>query len=295
MVQSANMDRERFYSPFFLPKATTRQIGLLCLASALCLSGPASAANLIQNSTFTSLSNGFGEFVVQSNGTNLTTGTSITQATHWNATYNSGQTKTTGGDSYPFLFIDSPSAIDTTGEGFPDAWDNGPRYIWGPSDGSNNGYTGAAPGGGNILIMDADYHPDSISQTISAGLVKGTTYSISVNWAAAQWSGNTGATTEMLSIMLGDQTFNTTTVNLPSEGFSGWMTTNWSFVWDGSSNILSMLASGGPSGLPPIVLVDSVQLLTPEPASWGMLVMGAIGIAGLARFVSLRRQTRRNS
>jgi hypothetical protein len=283
---------------FFPPEVGAPKIRVLCLAAVWCVgfSVPASAAavNLIQNSTFTSLTNGFGEFVVQPNGTNLTTGTYISQATSWNATYNSGQTQTSGGNSYPFLFVDSPSAIDTSGEGFGDAWDNGLRYIWGPNNGSSNGYTGTAPGGGNILVMDADYHPESITQTITSGLVKGDAYSLSVNWAAAQWSANTGATTEMLTLSLGDQVFNTSTYQLVSKGFSGWMTTNWSFVWDGSSNVFSMLASGGPSGMPPIVLVDSVSLVAPEPASWVGFLIGAVCI-GLSRIPSYRRRSRRSS
>ena len=136
---------------------------------------PASASNLIQNSTFTSLTNGYGEYVVQSNGTDLTTGTYITQATSWNVAYNSAQTETTGGDSYPFLFVASPSEIDTTGEGFGDAKDNALRYIWGPNDGSSNGYTGTDPAGGNVLVMDGDYNSQAIYQTLS-GLVVGHTY-----------------------------------------------------------------------------------------------------------------------
>jgi hypothetical protein len=270
---------------------------LLCLAAAWCVLSavPAGAGtvNLVKNPTFTSLTNGFGEFVVQPNGVNLTTGTYITQATSWNATYSSGQTQTTGGNSFPFLFVSSPSEIDTTGEGFGDAWDNGLRYIWGPNDGSSNGYTGTAPAGGNILVMDADYHPQAISQTIS-GLVAGARYYMSVNWAAAQWSLNTGATTEMLSVSVGDQAFNTTTYNLPSEGFSGWMTTSWSFVWDGSSSVLTMLASGGPSGMPPIVLVDNVLLTTPEPSSWVAFLIGAVGITGLSRIAAFRRRAQRS-
>jgi len=271
------------------------KIRFFCLAAVLCLvySVPAIAGsvNLIQNPTFTSLTNGYGEYVVQSNGTDLTTGTYTTQATSWNVAYNSGQTQTAGGNSYPFLFVDSAAGLDTTNGGFGDAWDNGLRNIWGPGDGSNNGYTHTLPGGGNVLVMDADYHPQAIYQTLS-GLVVGQSYTISVNWAAAQWSGNTGATTEQLSISLGNQIFNTSTYSLPSEGFSGWMTANWSFLWNGNSNIFTMLASGGPSGLPPIVLVDSVSLVTaaPEPASWVGFALGIGGILGLSRFRSRRRK-----
>jgi hypothetical protein len=271
---------------------------LFCPAAVLCVvsSFPAvgGTVNLVQNPNFTSLTNGYGEFVVQSNGTNLTTGTYITHATSWNVDYNSGQTQTTGGDSFPFLFVGAPSEIDTTNEGFGDAWDNGLRYIWGPGDGSNNGYTGTAPGGGNVLVMDADYHPQAISQTIS-GMIVGAKYYMSVNWAAAQWSLNTGATTEMLSVSVGDQNFTTTTYNLPSEGFSGWMTTSWSFVWDGSSSVLTMLASGGPSGMPPIVLVDNVLLTTPEPASWVAFLIGAVGLTALSRIRSSRHRARQQS
>ncbi len=140
--------------------------------------------------------------------------------------------------------------------------------------------------------MDADFHPQAIYQNIS-GLVVGTTYSLSVNWAAAQWSLNSGATTEKLTLTLGDQTFNTSTYNLASEGFSGWMTTSWSFVWDGSSNIFSMLASGGPSGMPPIVLVDSVVLTTPEPSTWSLLLTGAVGLGAFSLIASSRRRVRK--
>ncbi len=285
------MPCEQFLFTFSSPRVDAPKIRLLSLAAVLCVvsSVPASASNLIQDPTFTSLTNGYGEYVVQSNGTVLTSGTDTTQATSWYVAYNSAQTKTTGGDSFPFLFVASPSEIDTSGEGFGDAWDSGLRNIWGPNDGSNNGYTGTDPAGGNILVMDADYHSQAILQNIS-GLVKGETYSLSVNWAAAQWSLNTGATTEMLTLTLGDQTFTTSTYSLPSEGFSGWMTTDWSFIWDGSSNVFSMLASGGPSGMPPIVLVDSVSLSTPEPSSFDSFLIGAAGIAALTLIASSRRR-----
>jgi hypothetical protein len=149
----------------------------------------ASPINLITNGGFETTTNGAGEIVP-----GKTTGTYITSATGWYST----STAANGG--YPFLFVAAPNTADSTG--FPDAWDNGYRHIWGPNDGSNNGFTGVSPDGGNFLILDADYHATPIAQDLS-GLHVGDVYSVSFWWAAGQWSLNTGNTTESVQVSLG--------------------------------------------------------------------------------------------
>jgi hypothetical protein len=56
------------------------------------------------------------------------------------------------------------------------------------------------------------------------------------------------------------------------------MTATMSFTYDGSSNILSFLAVGSPSGEPPNLLLDDVtmyaQTTVPEPSGWGIFIAG---------------------
>jgi hypothetical protein len=107
-------------------------------------------------------------------------------------------------------------------------------------------------GAGYFINLDGDpAFPAAISQAIG-GLVKGQEYALTFSWAAVQRNDESGSTTESLQVSLGTSLVTTTpTISLPAQGFSGWLTTTYDFTWDGASNVLTFLAQGGPSGLPP--------------------------------------------
>ena len=243
----------------------------LALAACFVAAQAQAAPNLVVNGGFETTTNGTGEIVP-----GQTTGQYITSATGWYST----STTANGGD--PFLFI----ANNAVTAGFGDKWDNGIRYLWGASNGGASTWDGTSASGGNYLVMDGDYHATPISQMLS-GLVTGQTYALSYSWAAAQFYNNTGATTETLSATLGSATQSGPTYSLPSNGFSGWMTQTMNFTYDGTSNVLSFLASGTPAGAPPMVLLDNVSLsAVPEPGTVALLAGSLVLVA-----IAVRRRT----
>ncbi|GAB6139308.1 hypothetical protein JCM14076_00370 [Methylosoma difficile] len=192
-------------------------------------------------------------------------------ASGWNAT------------GYNFLF---PSgSADTTGV----TGQHGYLELWGPNNGSNNGLTASSPDGGNFVANDGAYQSGPISQTIN-GLTVGKAYTLNFWSAAAQQQGYTGDTTDIWKVDFGSDTQYSTLVNLPSHGFSGWVLNTMNFTASSSSQLLSFLAIGTPSGVPPFALIDGVSLeetkTTPTPIPG---VAALFGI-GLVRLVSYRRK-----
>lgn len=173
--------------------------------------------------------------------------------------------------------------------------------FWGPSNGVNNGFTGAAPGGTDFLALDGDYQTTdpkghvataAVTQAIN-NLTVGATYNVSFAWAGAQQQGYTGATTENLTVSLGSASATTSTVNLASQGFSGWINQTFGFIATTSSEVLSFLAAGSPA-IPPFVLVANVSVTkAPEPASVAIMLTGLVSLAGLGGARRGLRQRRR--
>src|SRR4051812_2386873 len=153
---------------------------------------------------------------------------------------------------------------DTTGSNYYNNGLGGPGYgdfvLAGPNSGSNNGLPASSPTGGNFLGLDADpNYNGAVSQTIS-GLIAGRSYQLSFYWAGAQLAGYGGATHDLLQVSFGSQPQSPAEVQTAQQGFTGWMPQTMPFTADGPSDTLSSLAIGGPSGLPPFVLLDGVSL-----------------------------------
>jgi hypothetical protein len=109
-------------------------------------------------------------------------------------------------------------------------------------------------------------------------------------------------------VTLGGQTIATTSINLPSNGFSGWMIDSVTFTYEGDGpnpNLLTFVNNGmggcnssfldcaindpGASGGPPFSLLDNVSLTSvPEESTWTMMLAGFAGL-GYAGFRSRRR------
>jgi len=67
---------------------------------------------------------------------------------------------------------------------------------------------------------------------------------------------------------------------------------SFSYIATSSTEVLSFLAVGTPSGVPPFALLDGVSLnanTVPEPESYTLLGIGLLGI------LSVRRQQRNRS
>jgi hypothetical protein len=139
----------------------------------------------------------------------------------------------------------------------------------------------SAPGNGIVVAADGDpAWAGSLSQTVN-GLIVGATYDLTFNWAGAQQQGFSGATTESWQVALGSSTQSTATVNTPSQGFSGWQSATMDFVATSPSELLNFTAIGAPSGQPPWLLLNDVQLnAVPEPSSLLMTGLGGVIFVG---------------
>ncbi len=174
----------------------------------------------------------------------------------------------------------SPCAQQMTTTSF--RTDGGSVPLWNSTAPST--YTGlystilSDPAGGNIAGADGAYQVGAITQTIS-GLEKGGDYAVTFWYAGAQQYNFTGNTTEAFTVGLGSQSFETPVLNNLSHGFTGWYQQSFVFEATGTSEVLSFLAVGTPSGEPPFSLLDGVTMFeVPEPATWAMLGAGVLGL-----------------
>jgi hypothetical protein len=236
---------------------------LLTLACAV----PSYASNLVTN----------GDFELTTHGPNLQLGFN-TDEVGWTVA-----DPHTGGS---YFFVYSPGAADTSGA----LGQYGIVELWGPGNGVANGLPATSPNGGNYIAADGAFQQGPMSQLIN-GLTPGAKYTLSFEWAAAQQTGDFGANFDQWVVTFGSQTLSTPVVHIPSQGFSGWMSQSFTVTANGSSDLLTFLANGGPTGLPPFVLLDSVTLnTTPEPNTLMLMGTGLVGALGvLNRFRSKKR------
>ncbi len=241
-------------------RAVRKSVGLGLTALVLltlAFSLPAVASNLVVN----------GDFETTTNGPNFQFDNN-TVATGWTST------------GYNFIF--APGAADTTGA----TGQFGNLQLWGPGNGSNNGLPATSPTGGNFAAADGAFDVAPIQQTIN-GLTANNSYTVNFWWAGAQQSGFTGATTEQWQVSLGSQTQSTVVLNNASHGFTGWQSQSFTYTATSSSELLSFLAVGTPTGVPPFVLLDGVSLnansSVPEPGTLALMGSGLLGVVGFVR------------
>lgn len=238
-----NIRRHIFGASFFC--------GLLMLAS-VC------DANLILNGDFSQTTAG-GAVVAQELDVASSTSTYLA---NWTST------------GYNFVFLPGTDAAGGAKQG------SGTLNLWSSSNSSGaNSWNGQGPTSSlNFIAADPAYNTGPITQTVN-GLITGRRYALSFQWAAAQQTGFRGANTEGWTVTLGSQSLSTVTVNNADQGFVPWMMMTMTFTATSTSELLSFLATGGPTGFPPFALLSNVSMnLVPEPASaliWGI---GAFGV-----------------
>jgi hypothetical protein len=233
-------------------------------ATLAALVGGASAANLLQNGDFSSPGANSAQWLQQGS-------TFITDWTNY--------------DNY--------SAYIPQGQTPDQTWNSAGGGLLGsagPGYGVDNGLVGPPTGGVTVVIDGTDgFGPTGgfgyIQQTIS-GLVSGQTYTLSFWQAGSQEIDESGDQTEYFQTTLGDQTFNSPTMDVPSQGFAPWAAYSTTFTWDGVSDVLQIAAVG--SGEPAFAMLADVSLtggagVVPEASTWAMIIAGFAGMGLLAR------------
>ena len=245
------------------------------------------AAELILDGGFSTLTNQAGgttpyTYGQWGNNSGATTG-SVIEIASWNTA------------GYNFVFSGATAAAGTQANGAnsgianqaPGQYNNsagyGTTYLFGSGNGTTNSGNGglkdltpnpATQFNGNFVAADGAFQTGAITQTVN-GLVSGNNYALTFWWGGAQEQGAsfTSATTENWTVSLGSQSFTTPTVNVANKDFSGWMKQTFTFTATGTSEALSFLAGGTPSGQPPFVLLGGVSMLqVPEPSTWVALL-----------------------
>ena len=193
-------------------------------------------------------------------------------------------TQVTGWTSNGYNFVVAEGSADTSG--FTGQY--GGLSLWGPNNGSNNGFT-YSPTGGNFIAADGAFAQAPIEQTI-LGLTPGQQYVVSFDWAAAQQFGYDGPNTEQWQVSFGNSSQLTSVFSNADHGFGGWWHEAFTFTANGTSELLSFLAIGTPPGVPPFSLLDgvSVHAAVPEPSSFALSALGVIGLG----VVRMRRRSK---
>lgn len=234
------------------------------VAIALHIVPPAIAIDLVTNGSFEN-NGGLGQLGA------------VSSATGWV----SDQFNNFGSSEYGYNLIGNSTA-DTTA--LPVVAGGTPVKLYGPGGGYSNGF-GGSPDGGYFIVAAGGYGNASFYQNIN-GLTPGNQYTLDYLWAGAQEVGYNGDTTQYWNVSLGSESYNSPIVNVTNHGFSGWQTRTETFTPTTTSALLTFLAVGNPSGLPPMLLLDGVKLTpvsVPEPSTMALGGFATLLVGLMAR------------
>jgi hypothetical protein len=243
---------------------------------------------MLQRKTAIAVSKAFALMLIASSAQALPTNL-VTNGSFEQTTYAAGQSgfmdnNATGWTTDTYTFLVAPGRADVQ---MNDAGSDSTLKLWSTNNGGNNAVPATSPDGGRFVVADGAFGVGPISQTIN-GLNVGSQYSLSFYYAAGQQYSYDGPTTEAWKVSFGGQTQQTSTINLGNHNFADWQQASFTYTATSSSQVLSFLAVGTPSGLPPFVLLDGVSLTAPvpEPEEWAMTLVGV----GLVSYQVRRKQ-----
>jgi len=240
-----------------------KKLAIAALA-ALSLPTPALAAELIKN----------GSFEINT----VTTAGTMGWIYYANLADWSYDKRTVNNAARNFTFVATPGSADNINN------NSGGFSVYGP-------FPTTSPDGGDFIFADADpNYNGALYQTVS-GLTVGEKYTLTFWQAAGQQYQKTGPTTEQWKVTFGNNTQYSDKFTLPQGGVGDWQQQSMDFIATQTSQVLTFLAQGTPSGQPPVAMLDGVSLkvyqppvtAVPEPATWAMMIMGFGAVAGVMR------------
>jgi hypothetical protein len=229
--------------------------------------------NLVQNGDFTSFTSGHPP------AAGTVTALAANTLSDWvNNTQIPGANSGNGGLGYNFVYTPNVAGnFNYSGAALP---------LWNISNGGVASIGEPAGYTGNIIGADGAYRQGPISQTIS-GLTVGDNYTVSFYYGGAQQESFNGKTTEAWQVSFGSSTQETPVLNNANHSFTGWYEDTLTFTADSTSDALSFLALGTPTGEPPFSMLADVTLVAaPEPSALigGGLVVLAFGVGSLRMY-----------
>jgi len=232
--------------------------------------------NFVTDGGFTNLTTNYGTNY-NSNGGQMgnnvdVVGWSNTAATNsFDKTNNQGGTNSIG---YNFLFttnmVNNTNPVYGNG-GFYNGAATSPLSLWNNKNGGSTDNFTNPPGNGNFIAADGGFQTAAITQTIT-GLTTNNYYQLTFYYAAAQQTDQLTNTTESWQVSMTGTNGNNFTTNTPTlsnrpAGFTGWDLETINFKASSSTEVLSFLAAGTPTGGPPFSLLADVSIVAVPEAS----------------------------
>jgi len=234
----------------------------LLLSSVATHAAHADPANLIQNGSFEQTT------ATTADGT----GTEINNSnlTGWNVS--SCLSNCDGSNTNNVFTFLAPTNVATNG--VYNANQGGTIHFWSTP--------GASPVGGNAVTSDAATEVGLLYQTVS-GLKIGDTYTLSFYQATMQATNQAEAFSAAWEVGFGDSAPQySTTMSNPGGASTGWMEDTMTFTADAAQEALGFFALTSGGDEPPFLLLDGVSLTdttaVPEPATYGLVIVGLAGI-----------------